>query len=54
MEMILSDIKSVPGVTGTLVLAKESLNCFHLLPASFHAASIQEVDIYIYRILGSI
>ncbi|NIN01510.1 MAG: hypothetical protein GTO24_26480 [candidate division Zixibacteria bacterium] len=43
MDIILSDIKSVPGVTGTLVLAKESLNCYHLLPASFDPASIKEV-----------
>jgi hypothetical protein len=43
MDIILSDIKSVPGVTGTLVLAKESLNCYHLLPASFNPASIKEV-----------
>lgn len=43
MDIILSDIKSVPGVTGTLVLAKESLNCYHLFPASFDPASIKEV-----------
>jgi hypothetical protein len=43
MDIILGDIKSVPGVTGTLVLAKESLNCYHLLPASFNAASIRQV-----------
>jgi hypothetical protein len=43
MDIILSDIKSVPGVTGTLVLAKRSLSCYHLLPASFNSASIRQV-----------
>jgi hypothetical protein len=43
MDIILSDIKSVPGVTGTLVLAKQSLSCYHLLPASFNATSIRQV-----------
>ena len=43
MERILSDIKSVPGVTGAMVLAKEPLNFYHLLPASFTTNSIKEV-----------
>ncbi|KPL00235.1 MAG: hypothetical protein AMJ91_05080 [candidate division Zixibacteria bacterium SM23_73_3] len=43
MEKILGDIRSVPGVTGAMVLAKESLNSYHLLPASFTARSIKEV-----------
>lgn len=43
MERILSDIRSVPGVTGVMVLAKESLNSYHLLPASFTAKSIKEL-----------
>jgi hypothetical protein len=43
MELILRDIRSVPGVTGTFVLAKRSLNCYHLLPASFNATSIEQV-----------
>jgi hypothetical protein len=43
MESILSDIKSVPGVTGAMVLAKESLESFHLLPRSFTPGSIKSV-----------
>jgi hypothetical protein len=45
MERILSDIKAVPGVTGAMVLAKQSLNCYHLLPASFTPRSIKQVGI---------
>ncbi len=43
METVLSDIKSVPGVTGTMVLAKESLESYHLLPQSFTPGSIKNV-----------
>jgi hypothetical protein len=43
MDIILSDIKSVPGVTGALVLAKGSLDCYHLLPSRFDTTSIREV-----------
>jgi len=43
MEKIVGDIRSVPGVTGAMVLAKESLNSYHLLPASFTTSSIKEV-----------
>jgi len=43
MEGILIDIKSVPGVTGVMVLAKENLTFYHLLPASFNHRSIREV-----------
>jgi len=50
MEKILSDIKSVPGVTGAMVLAKESLNCYHLLPASFTPRSIKEVGIKLLKL----
>ncbi len=45
MEEILSDIKSVPGVTGAMVLAKESKDSYHLLPPSFTPRSIKEVGI---------
>lgn len=50
MEKILSDIKSVPGVTGAMVLAKESLNSYHLLPASFTPRSIKEVGIKLLKL----
>ncbi len=43
MESILSDIKAVPGVTGAMVLAKDSLESYHLLPASFSSRSIRDV-----------
>lgn len=43
MESILSDIKAIPGVTGTMVLAKESLDHYHLLPASFTSHSINQM-----------
>jgi hypothetical protein len=43
METILSDINSVPGVSGTLVLAKESSRCYHLLPTSFTTTSLEVV-----------
>jgi hypothetical protein len=43
MESILSDIKSVPGVTGAMVLAKESLESYHLLPQSFTPGSVKSV-----------
>jgi hypothetical protein len=43
MESILSDIKSVPGVTGAMVLAKESMDSRQLLPASFTSRSIKEL-----------
>jgi hypothetical protein len=43
MESILNDIKSVPGVTGAMVLAKESQNSHQLLPASFTSRSIKEL-----------
>ncbi len=50
MERILSDIKSVPGVTGAMVLAKEPWNCYHLLPASFTPRSIKEVGIKLLKL----
>jgi predicted regulator of Ras-like GTPase activity (Roadblock/LC7/MglB family) len=43
MESILSDIKAVPGVTGVMVLAKDTLESYHLLPASFTSRSIRDV-----------
>lgn len=50
MEIILSDIKSVPGVTGTLVLVKRSLDCYHLLPSSFNVSSIREVTEKLFKL----
>ena len=50
MERILNDIKSVPGVTGAMVLAKESLNCYHLLPASFTTNSIEKVGMKLLKL----
>jgi hypothetical protein len=50
MEIILSDIKSVPGVTGTLVLVKSSLDCYHMLPSSFKVSSIREVAEKLFRL----
>jgi predicted regulator of Ras-like GTPase activity (Roadblock/LC7/MglB family) len=43
MERILSEIKSVPGVTGALVLSKESLVSYHFLPESFTPSTTKEV-----------
>lgn len=43
MENILSDIRSVTGVTGAMVLVKGSSDSYHLLPASFTSKSIREV-----------
>lgn len=43
MENILSDIKSVPGVTGAMVLDKESMDFHQSLPASFTSRSIKEL-----------
>ncbi len=43
MNSILDDIRSVPGVTGAMVLGKESQSCYHLLPASFTSHSIKKV-----------
>lgn len=50
MDRILGDIKSVPGVTGAMVLAKESLNSYHLLPASFTTNSIKEVGMKLLKL----
>lgn len=52
MDRILGDIKSVPGVTGAMVLAKESLNSYHLLPASFTTNSIKEVGMKLLKLSG--
>ena len=43
MDSILSDIRSVPGVTGAMVLVKGSSDSYHLLPASFTSTSVREV-----------
>ncbi|MCK4223765.1 MAG: hypothetical protein KAX39_01210 [candidate division Zixibacteria bacterium] len=50
MERILSDIRSVPGVTGAMILAKGSLNSYHLLPASFTTNSIKEVGVKLLKL----
>jgi hypothetical protein len=50
MERILSDIKSVPGVTGAMILAKESLNSYHLLPAIFTTNSIKDVRMKLLKL----
>jgi predicted regulator of Ras-like GTPase activity (Roadblock/LC7/MglB family) len=43
MERILNDIKSVPGISGVLVLDKDTLKSYHLLPATFSSESIQNI-----------
>ena len=43
METILSEIGSVPGVTGAMVLAKESRDFYHLLPSTFTQRAIAEM-----------
>jgi hypothetical protein len=43
METILSEIGSVPGVGGAMVLAKESRDFYHLLPSTFSARAIAEM-----------
>jgi hypothetical protein len=50
MESILSDIKSVPGVTGAMVLVKESLESYHLLPESFTLRSVKNVGERLLRL----
>jgi hypothetical protein len=49
METILSEIGSVPGVTGAMVLAKESQDFYHLLPSTFTQGAIAEMG---KRLLG--
>jgi predicted regulator of Ras-like GTPase activity (Roadblock/LC7/MglB family) len=43
METILSEIGSVPGVTGAMVLAKDSQDFYHLLPPTFTHRAIAEM-----------
>ncbi len=52
METILSEIRSVPGVTGAIVLAKESLDSYHLLPPSFTSRTIREVGAKLLKLSG--
>jgi hypothetical protein len=50
MESILGDIKSIPGVTGTMVLAKDSLESYHLLPHSFTSGAVKSVGERLLRL----
>ena len=50
MRRILSEIKSVPGVTGAWVLAKETRVSYHFLPSSFTPRSTQEVGIKLLKL----
>jgi len=43
METILNDIRSVPGITGVLVLDKDTLESYHLLPATFSSEAIGNI-----------
>jgi hypothetical protein len=52
MQTILNDIRSVPGVTGTMVLAKRSLDFYHLLPPSFANKTIREVGTKLLELSG--
>jgi len=50
MRKILSEIKSVPGVTGAWVLVKKTQVSYHFLPESFTPRSIQEVGIKLFKL----
>ncbi len=50
MRKILSEIKSVPGITGAWVLAKRTQVSYHLLPESFTPESNQEVGIKLFKL----
>jgi hypothetical protein len=50
METILNDIRSVPGVTGAMVLAKESSSSYHLLPPGFTSRTVTEVGKKLQRL----
>jgi predicted regulator of Ras-like GTPase activity (Roadblock/LC7/MglB family) len=50
MERILSDIKSVPGVRGVLVLDKDAFASHHLLPATFSSESIHNMGIKLLKL----
>jgi predicted regulator of Ras-like GTPase activity (Roadblock/LC7/MglB family) len=50
MERILSDIKSVPGIRGVLVLDKDSLESYHLLPVTFSSESIQNMGVKLLKL----
>jgi hypothetical protein len=50
MERFLSDIKSVPGVTGVVILDKETLESHQLLPATFSSASSRNVGTKLLRL----
>lgn len=50
MERILSDIRSVPGVSGILVLDKNTLESYHLVPATFSTSSIKNMGIKLFKL----
>ncbi len=50
MENILKEIKSVPGVAGALVLAKESRVSYHKLPGSFTPILIKQVGVMLQKL----
>ena len=50
MENILKEIKSVPGVAGALVLAKESLVSYYKLPGSFTPHLIKQVGVKLQKL----
>jgi hypothetical protein len=50
MERILNDIRSVPGITGVLVLDIETLESYHLLPVTFSSDSIQDIQIKLLKL----
>ncbi len=50
MEGILTDIRSVPGTRGVLVLDKDTLKSYHLLPATFSSESIENIGIKLLKL----
>jgi predicted regulator of Ras-like GTPase activity (Roadblock/LC7/MglB family) len=50
MQRIISDIKSVPGVSGVLILDKETLQSHQLLPATFSSASVRNMGTKLLRL----
>ncbi len=51
MEKILKEIKSVPGIAGALVLAKETQLTYHRLPASFTPTLIKQVGLRLQKLV---
>ncbi len=50
METILSDIRSVPGVSGVLVLDKDAPTSYNLLPATFSSDSIRKISMNLLKL----